>query len=101
MRSPTRRACVPENSWNLSFRTAPAASALTHILPVYVPAVVAVTQFGESWSVANVVVVVPVFVICAAQPPEWPPETRVRVTFAPDPDVFQPVRLVSKPGFLT
>ena len=35
------------------------------------------------------------------QEPEWPPLTRVRVTPLPDPEVFQPVVLVSKPGLVT
>jgi hypothetical protein len=35
-----------------------------------VPAVVVVTQFGASCSVANVAAVLPVFVSTAAQPPE-------------------------------
>jgi hypothetical protein len=76
-------------------------SARTHIEPVYVPADVTVTQFGASCRVAKDVVVVPVFLSSAAQPPLWPPETRVRVTFVPDPDVFQPERSVSNPGFRT
>jgi hypothetical protein len=37
---------------------------------VYVPAIVVLTQFGESSSVAHVVVVVPGFVSCADQLPE-------------------------------
>ncbi len=45
--------------------------------------------------------VVLVFASCAAQPPEWPPATRVSVTPVPEPEVFQPVRSLSKPPFLT
>ena len=60
---------LPLYSWSLSLSTAPAVSARTQIEPVYVPAVVAVTQFGASWSVAKVVADVPVFVSTAAQLP--------------------------------
>ena len=50
----------------------------TQTAAVYVPATVVATQLGESCSVANVLVVVPVLVSLAAQPPLWPPLTRVR-----------------------
>ena len=46
-------------------------------------------------------VVVPVLVSLAAQLPLWPPATRLSVMSAPDPEVFQPVRSVSKPGLPT
>jgi hypothetical protein len=46
----------------------------------------------------HVLAVVPVFASLAAQPPEWPPATRVNAMPAPEPDVFQPLRSVSKPG---
>ena len=42
-----------------------------------------------------------VLLICAAQLPEWPPETLVNTTPAPEPDVFHPEVSVSKPVFVT
>src|SRR5436305_6930155 len=91
--------CVlPLYSRNLSLSTAPGASARTHIVPVYVPAEDAFTQFGESLRV-QLVALDPVFVSFAAQEPVCPPETRVRgVVDAPE---FQPERSVSNPGLAT
>src|SRR5215210_7774570 len=75
-------------SRNLSLSGAPALSARAHTVPVYVPAAVGFAQSGESLS-TQLWFVRLVFVSCAAQPPEWPPATRVAVTPFPEPDVFQ------------
>src|SRR5919199_3684088 len=88
---------LPLYSCSLILKMAPAVSERTHADAVYVPAVVAVTQFGESCSVAKLLAEVPVFVSFADQLPVWPPETRASVMFEPEPEVFHPERSVSKP----
>ena len=98
--------CVPTKvlplySRNLSLSVAPATSARAHRAPVYVPADVVNAQLGESFS-THVAAVVPALVSCAAQLPEWPPATRLSVMLVlPDPEVFHPDVLVSKPGLPT
>jgi hypothetical protein len=84
-----------------SLRLAPTLSARTQSEPVYLPpdAAVVVTQFGESLRV-QLVVDAPALVSLAAKAPLWPPLTLVRVTLVL-PEVFQPDRPASKPGFLT
>ena len=62
------------------------------------PAEVFATQFGESLRLHSVALV-PAFASFAENPPECPPETRVRVM--PVPAAFQPEVLVSKPGLPT
>jgi hypothetical protein len=59
------------------------------------------TQFGESFNRQVPTLPVVVLAICADHPPLCPPLTRVRATPVLDPDVFQPVRSVSNPGFPT
>src|SRR5207237_8566257 len=88
----------PEYSRNLILIVAPAAFALTHIDPRYVPAEVVLIQFGESLRLHSTAAD-PVFARLAAQVPEWPPETRVGVT--PVPAGAHPVVLVSNPGLPT
>ena len=90
----------PTYSRNLSLSDLPPASARTHRLPVYTPDDVVATQLGESLR-RHVAFVVPPFVTWAAQPPVCPPATLVSVTPVPEPEVFQPLRLVSKPGLPT
>src|SRR5689334_21687192 len=75
---------------------APTVSARTHIDATYGPAELVVTQFGESF---RSVVAAVAFGLAswAANPPEWPPATRARMTPASPPEVFHPVVFVSKP----
>src|SRR5438094_6979401 len=89
---------LPEYSRNRILTVAPALLALTHIEPRYVPAEVVLIQFGESLRLHSAAPE-PVFARLAAQLPEWPPETRVRVT--PVPADAHPVVSVSNPGFPT
>ena len=82
---------VPANSRKRSLRIAPGVSARTHRLPVYVPAVVLLTESGESFK-RHERFDAAVFVICAAQDPVCPPCARESVTSvgSPLPDVFHP-----------
>ena len=93
---PVPTSVEPTYSRKRSVRVAPGVSARTHIEPTYAPLDVVVTQFGESFR-SVVAAVAFALVSCTANPPEWPPATRARVTPVSPPDVFQPVVLASNP----
>src|SRR5215211_7923319 len=82
-------------SRSFSLSVDPEVSDRTHSDATYAPVAVVATQFGESFS-WQVVAAVPPFASAAAHWPLWPPNTRVSVTPAPEPEVFHPDVSVSK-----
>src|SRR5206468_11004821 len=88
----------PSNSRNLTLSVAPAVSARTQKLPVYVSADVVPTQFGWSFRRQNAG---PVFVFwsLAENSPVCPPDTRASVT--PRSGASQPAVSPSKPELRT